>query len=228
MRARIFAEENKKWWTLAAVAFGLFMIMLDNTIVNVALPSIERSLHMSISSLEWIVTAYALSFGSLPVVSVEQPLGTAPTILMDNRGGMCRAVEHLITVHRRRRIAFVRGPATHDGAEQRYQGYLEALTRHGMTVAPHLVSEPLSSWEPEDAAAATTRILDGGPVLLPGGGEEILGAVFLVAGVMVDAAHRVGGEHELQRHLQRARRARAVPCLGPVGLELTRRFAGGN
>jgi EmrB/QacA subfamily drug resistance transporter len=65
MKARIFAEENKKWWTLAAVAFGLFMIMLDNTIVNVALPSIERSLHMSISSLEWIVTAYALTFAAL-------------------------------------------------------------------------------------------------------------------------------------------------------------------
>ena len=65
MKARIFAEENKKRWTLAAVAFGLFMIMLDNTIVNVALPSIERSLHMSISSLEWIVTAYALTFAAL-------------------------------------------------------------------------------------------------------------------------------------------------------------------
>jgi EmrB/QacA subfamily drug resistance transporter len=65
MKARIFAEENKKWWTLAAVAFGLFMIMLDNTIVNVALPSIERDLHMSISSLEWVVTAYALTFAAL-------------------------------------------------------------------------------------------------------------------------------------------------------------------
>src|SRR6266550_2366783 len=65
MRARIFADENKKWWTLAAVAFGLFMIMLDNTIVNVALPSIQRSLAMSISSLEWIVTAYALTFAAL-------------------------------------------------------------------------------------------------------------------------------------------------------------------
>jgi MFS family permease len=65
MKARIFAEENRKWWTLAAVAFGLFMIMLDNTIVNVALPSIERDLHMSISSLEWVVTAYALTFAAL-------------------------------------------------------------------------------------------------------------------------------------------------------------------
>jgi EmrB/QacA subfamily drug resistance transporter len=58
-------EKNRKWWTLTAVAFGLFMIMLDNTVVNVALPSIERDLHVSISSLEWIVTAYALTFAAL-------------------------------------------------------------------------------------------------------------------------------------------------------------------
>src|SRR3954471_5331849 len=65
MKGRMFAEENRKWWTLAAVAFGLFMIMLDNTIVNVALPSIERDLHMTIANLEWVVTAYALTFAAL-------------------------------------------------------------------------------------------------------------------------------------------------------------------
>jgi len=60
MRARIFAEENKKWWTLAAVAFGLFMIMLDNTIVNVALPSIQKELKTSPENLEWTVNAYVV------------------------------------------------------------------------------------------------------------------------------------------------------------------------
>jgi len=65
MRARIFAEENKKWWTLAAVAFGLFMIMLDNTVVNVALPSIQRDLHVDLAELEWIVAGYALTFAAL-------------------------------------------------------------------------------------------------------------------------------------------------------------------
>src|SRR5215510_5688831 len=65
MRARLFAAENRKWWTLAAVSFGLFMIMLDNTIVNVALPSIQRSLELQISELEWVVTGYALTFGAL-------------------------------------------------------------------------------------------------------------------------------------------------------------------
>jgi EmrB/QacA subfamily drug resistance transporter len=65
VKARIFAEENRKWWTLAAVSFGLFMIMLDNTIVNVALPTIQRSLGLKISELEWVVTGYALTFGAL-------------------------------------------------------------------------------------------------------------------------------------------------------------------
>src|SRR5215470_8069194 len=64
MRARILAEENRKWLTLAAVSFGLFMIMLDNTIVNVALPTIQRSLDLKISELEWVVTGYALTFGA--------------------------------------------------------------------------------------------------------------------------------------------------------------------
>src|SRR5213080_5051141 len=65
MRARLFTAENRKWWTLAAVAFGLFMIMLDNTVVNVALPSIRQDLGISISELEWVVNAYALTFGVL-------------------------------------------------------------------------------------------------------------------------------------------------------------------
>ncbi len=65
MRARLFTPENRKWWTLVAVAIGLFMIMLDNTVVNVALPSIQRDLGIGISELEWVVNAYALTFGVL-------------------------------------------------------------------------------------------------------------------------------------------------------------------
>ena len=68
MRARLVTEENKKWWTLAAVAFGLFMIMLDNTVVNVALPSIQRELGMQLSELEWIVSGYALTFAALMLI----------------------------------------------------------------------------------------------------------------------------------------------------------------
>jgi EmrB/QacA subfamily drug resistance transporter len=61
----LISEEARKWWTLAAVAFGLFMIMLDNTVVNVALPSIAADLQADLSELQWIVTGYALTFASL-------------------------------------------------------------------------------------------------------------------------------------------------------------------
>ena len=64
MKQRLVTPENKKWWTLAAVSVGLFVIMLDNTVVNVALPSMQRSLHMTLSELEWVVAGYALTFAA--------------------------------------------------------------------------------------------------------------------------------------------------------------------
>jgi len=70
MRGLVTAE-NKKWWTLAAVSVGLFMIMLDNTVVNVALPRMQSSLHMQLSQLEWVVTGYALTFAAFIGVPVE-------------------------------------------------------------------------------------------------------------------------------------------------------------
>jgi EmrB/QacA subfamily drug resistance transporter len=60
-------EDNRRWWALGAMCFALFMIMLDNTVVNVALPSIQRSLNASTASLEWTVNAYTLSFAVLLV-----------------------------------------------------------------------------------------------------------------------------------------------------------------
>jgi EmrB/QacA subfamily drug resistance transporter len=60
-------EGNRRWWTLGAMCFALFMIMLDNTVVNVALPSIQKDLGASLSSLEWTVNAYTLTFAVLLV-----------------------------------------------------------------------------------------------------------------------------------------------------------------
>ncbi|HXF99010.1 MAG TPA: MFS transporter [Gaiellaceae bacterium] len=68
MRARVFAPETRKWFTLAAVSFGLFMIMLDNTVVNVALPAIQRDLGVGLSELQWVVTGYALTFAALMLI----------------------------------------------------------------------------------------------------------------------------------------------------------------
>jgi len=61
----LITDDNRKWWTLGAMCFALFMIMLDNTVVNVALPSIQQDLGASISGLEWTINGYTLSFAVL-------------------------------------------------------------------------------------------------------------------------------------------------------------------
>jgi EmrB/QacA subfamily drug resistance transporter len=59
---------RRRWLTLAAVSFGLFMIMLDNTVVNVALPAIQEDLGADLSELEWVVAGYALTFAALMLI----------------------------------------------------------------------------------------------------------------------------------------------------------------
>ncbi len=61
------SEHNRRWWTLGAMSFALFMVMLDNTAVNVALPSIQADFGASLSALEWTVNAYTLTFAVLLV-----------------------------------------------------------------------------------------------------------------------------------------------------------------
>ncbi|MGI8713828.1 MAG: MFS transporter [Solirubrobacteraceae bacterium] len=56
---------DRKWWTLIAVCVGTFMLLLDVTIVNVALPVIQSSLHASFSDLQWVVDAYSLMLAAL-------------------------------------------------------------------------------------------------------------------------------------------------------------------
>jgi EmrB/QacA subfamily drug resistance transporter len=55
---------DRKWWTLSAVCAGVFMLLLDITVVNVALPDIQQSLHASFSDLQWVVDAYALTLAA--------------------------------------------------------------------------------------------------------------------------------------------------------------------
>jgi EmrB/QacA subfamily drug resistance transporter len=56
--------DRRKWWVLVAMVFGLFMPMLDNLVVNVALPTIQTKLGAGVSGLQWIIDAYTLTFAS--------------------------------------------------------------------------------------------------------------------------------------------------------------------
>jgi len=60
---------ERKWWTLIAVSVAIFMLLLDITVVNVALPDIQRSLHSSFADLQWVVNAYALTLAAFLLTS---------------------------------------------------------------------------------------------------------------------------------------------------------------
>jgi EmrB/QacA subfamily drug resistance transporter len=55
----------RRWWTLVAVGLATFMTYLDNNVTNVAIPTIQRSLHLSVAGLEWVVSSYILVFAGL-------------------------------------------------------------------------------------------------------------------------------------------------------------------
>src|SRR6478609_9209970 len=56
---------TRRWWTLAVVALAQLMVVLDATVVNIALPSAQADLGFSNADRQWVVTAYSLAFGSL-------------------------------------------------------------------------------------------------------------------------------------------------------------------
>lgn len=73
-----------RWWILVLVAVAQLMVVLDATIVNIALPSAQRGLHFSDSERQWIVTAYTLAFGSLLLVGgrIGDFFGRRPTLVV--------------------------------------------------------------------------------------------------------------------------------------------------
>jgi EmrB/QacA subfamily drug resistance transporter len=60
--------DPRRWWALAAMSLAAFMTYLDNNIVNVAIPTIQRNLHLSVAGLEWVVSSYLLTLAGLLLV----------------------------------------------------------------------------------------------------------------------------------------------------------------
>src|SRR4051795_4241733 len=68
----------RKWWTLLAVCVATFMLLLDITVVNVALPDIQSSLGASLSSLQWVVDAYSLTLAAFLLTAGPLAAGLVP------------------------------------------------------------------------------------------------------------------------------------------------------
>jgi EmrB/QacA subfamily drug resistance transporter len=61
-------SDPRRWWALVAVSLATFMTYLDNNVTNVAIPTIQRSLHLSVAGLEWVVSSYLLTLAGLLLV----------------------------------------------------------------------------------------------------------------------------------------------------------------
>ncbi len=95
----------------------------------------------------------------LPMVSIGMVLEGIPSVVLDSYQGMREAVVHLIAVHGRRRLVFIRGPAGHRDADERYRAYVETLEEYGLPLLPELVSAPYK-WFEQGGQAAMLEMLD--------------------------------------------------------------------
>ena len=88
---------EKRWWTLGVLSLALVVISLDNTVLNVALPTIAEDLGATSSQLQWIVDAYTLVFAGLLLTAGS--LGAAPRCIRSRSRALIASDSRLIASH---------------------------------------------------------------------------------------------------------------------------------
>ena len=99
----------------------------------------------------------------LPIVSIGIVLENTPSIILDSYQGMREALTHLITIHKRRRLVFIRGPEGHRDAEERYRAYGDVLREYGLPFVSELVSPPYK-WFDSGGKTMMNSLLDQYPM----------------------------------------------------------------
>lgn len=110
--------QGSEWWTLSAVCTGVFMLLLDITIVNVALPDIQQQLHADLSGLQWVIDAYALSLaallltaGSLADLYGRRRLFVIGTVVFTIGSAACGAAQNVTVLQLSRAFQGIGGAA---------------------------------------------------------------------------------------------------------------------
>jgi DNA-binding LacI/PurR family transcriptional regulator/AraC-like DNA-binding protein/signal transduction histidine kinase len=108
----------------------------------------------------------ARRFGRLPMVSLNGAIGAERPLTLDSYRGMCTAISHLIEVHGRRRLAFIRGTVANPVIVERYRAYTDTLARHRIPLDRTLISAPVDFHA--EAGASAMRVLLDARALRPG------------------------------------------------------------
>jgi sigma-B regulation protein RsbU (phosphoserine phosphatase) len=82
---------------------------------------------------------FCAAYSGIPLVSISQPMENRDSVVIDNYSGMKEAVSHLTGGHGLTRIAFIRGPATNNEAEERFKAYTDALAEAGIPINERLI-----------------------------------------------------------------------------------------
>lgn len=131
-------------YELAAAGDLVGLVVLSGSLVN--LVGAER------------LGTFAARFSDMPIVSVAVPLPGAASVLVDGDRGIRSALEHLMEIHGRHRVAFVQGPRSNDEAARRFQVYEEVFADFAIKVDRELVVE--GAFTAESGAAAIETLVD--------------------------------------------------------------------
>ncbi len=140
-------------------------------------------------------------FAQIPLCSVSTQLAGIPSLVVSNRRGMQLPVDHLIEEHDCQRIAYIRGPLASEEAEERFEGYRDALLSHGLVFDEDLVE--VGNFWIDSGAEAMQRLLDRGAAfdaLVAANDYMALGAlsVLKAKGIRVPHTVRVAGFDDVQ------------------------------
>lgn len=206
------AEAARRGVTLVALAGGILGGTTKNGLARNYLYDLVRAPHFDGAIVlagtlgnQWGasgITELIDGFGGIPVVSIAVPLPGHSSVLVDNRVGMRRAIEHLVVEHGYRRIAFIRGPEVNAEAETRFRAYVEVLEEHGIIRDDALVLS--GDFQREGGARAVRVLLDERNVPV-----ESIDAIAAATDLMV-----MGAVDELER-----RGLRVPRDLGVVGFD---------
>jgi PAS domain S-box-containing protein len=101
--------------------------------------------------------SFIKSFQDKPIVSVECEYPGVSSILMDDYQGMTDVMQHMLGFHGYKKIAFLRGPQNHNGAQNRYRAYLDTMKEFGLEPDPQWISEPEESWDGRKAVLSLIK-----------------------------------------------------------------------
>jgi phosphoserine phosphatase RsbU/P len=105
-----------------------------------------------------VLAKYCQRYAPLPICTIAGEIEGVPSVEVNNQAGMREAVAHLIRIHGKKKIAFVRGPLLNVEAEERYRAYAETLAEHGIALDPRLVAP--GDFQKESGAAAIRSFFD--------------------------------------------------------------------